>query len=718
MSINTNKRFFLSIFLSASLLLGGCAQAEGQPDGSSSVQESGQNTILVPFEKTQYTPSVEPYSVKPDLSNIENIDQFPNLSEAQKELLARNGFFVRPTLEEQLFYVYEHNEYNKIPSFVTTDSVLQVYHIFYDYSLRTLEAEKLSGILISLTDEMLSKSINTHSIAKEKQVVEASLKNIAFFATAQLLLHKELPQNIPAEAADMANREYSQIVSESGFARSVIFPFELDYSQYRPRGHYTRSEDLKNYFKAMMWYGQAPFPLKDSKGEYNKEQTLQALLITRDAISRSNGDQTLANWEKIYGPTLFYVGGSDDLSIYDYKSLLSEVYGKDYDVNSLSVKSKLEKFFKMAEALPDPQIQPKYTSSDTPCGKQFRFMGQRYIPDSEILQSLVEPFKRPAPKGLDVMAATGSERARELLLNHYGENDKWSGYSQALEKVNAKFGSLSEDKWKSNMYYGWMWTLQGLFKEYGQGYPSFMTNTAWTDKSLSTALGSWSELKHDTVLYGKQSGAECGGGEEPPEIKGYVEPSIDVYERLLWLNKYSMANLKERGILDGSIESKLTEFNDLLEFLISCSVKELQNEELTSDEYYQLLTYGGMLEYLTSSFAGDGMRWYEITSEADKNMAVISDIHTVAPNGYLEVGVGPAHEIYVAVPIGGKLYITRGAVFSYYEFINEGKRLTDEEWQTMHKENKQPAQQDWIREYMTDDDLQIPVPAQPYESGC
>ena len=54
-----------------------------------------------------------------------------------------------------------------------------------------------------------------------------------------------------------------------------------------------------------------------------------------------------------------------------------------------------------------------------------------------------------------------------------------------------------------------------------KGYPSFMRNEAWTDKSLNTSLGSWAELRHDTILYAKQSGIECGGdGDEPPPAQG------------------------------------------------------------------------------------------------------------------------------------------------------------------------------------------------------
>ena len=44
-------------------------------------------------------------------------------------------------------------------------------------------------------------------------------------------------------------------------AESPIFTYAEDYSQYLPRGHYTRSMRLKNYFLAMMWHGRMTFLL-------------------------------------------------------------------------------------------------------------------------------------------------------------------------------------------------------------------------------------------------------------------------------------------------------------------------------------------------------------------------------------------------------------------------------------------------------------------------
>lgn len=665
--------------------------------------------VNVPFETNKFEVKVKPYTTDKNLSNVVNKEQFGEFSKAQLELLAKNNFVVNPTKEEQLFYIYEYNQYNDLPSFITTDSVLQVYHIFYDYYLRTLENEKLLPILEELTDKMLQKAIEVYNTLENEEVKQVQLKNIAFLGVAELALGRELPRDIPEEVRELAYREFELIESQAGFENSAIFPYELDYSQYIPRGHYTRSDDFKRYFKTMMWYGQAPFPLYKEKPDRNIEQTLQALLLSYSVYSDK---EIYDSWENIYEPTNFFVGSSDDLGIYKYGELLFKVYGDNPDLNNLNDEEKLDKLYSEAEKLPEPKIKAKYTEVTTPVGKQFRFMGQRYVLDADIIQELVEPINRPIPSGLDVMGVLGSSRAEQIQMEKE-ENQAWEEYPKKFKEQREKFSKITEKEWQSNMYQGWLWTLKGYLEPFGEGYPSFMTNEAWVDKDLNTALGSWSELKHDTILYGKQSGAEMGGGEDMMP-KGYVEPNIEVYEKLLWLTRFSKENLKHRGLTLESIDEKMTKFEELLEFLINCSLKELRNEELTEDEYYRIGYYGGTLEDLSSSFAGDGLRWFEITSETDKNMAVIADFHTVAPNqysdgGYMQAGVGPAYEIYVVVPIAGELYLTRGAVFSYHEFIST-ERLTDETWQEMIKEDKNSPMPEWTNSFIRGGKEEIPNP--------
>ena len=56
-----------------------------------------------------------------------------------------------------------------------------------------------------------------------------------------------------------------------------------------------------------------------------------------------------------------------------------------------------------------------------------------------------------------------------------------------------------------------------------------MQTQAWQHKQLQTQLASWAELRHDTILYAKQSYTAYAICEYPA---GYVEPYPDFYARV------------------------------------------------------------------------------------------------------------------------------------------------------------------------------------------
>ncbi len=649
------------------------------------------------------------YTLNADLSNIENLDQFSNLTQAQRNLIAKNGFVVTPTDSEQLFYIYEDNTYKKIPGFVTTDSVLQLYHIFYDYSLRNLETDFLYDDMIQLNNSMISQLAASYKAVQNEAVKGNILKMLGYFSVANLALDQELPGDLPSETADLARQEYDLILDASGFHESPLFGFELDYSLFTVRGHYTRSEELGKFFRAMSWYGLVPIPFYDENDMPDDDSTMRAI-ITAISLCRAPEDEGIRLWENLYSTTSFFVGESDDITPYEVAQAVSKVYSDTPDMNELP--DKLEAFYQELSQMRDAQIVSKIAGAVTQ--PQMRFMGQRYIPDSEILQTLTEPYKRPFPSGLDVFAVFGSPRAEEVLEEFFQPRQQWSGYQENFDKLRIKFDSQTIPQQTNNLYNGWLYCLKSLTGRVDKTYPTFMQNTAWEDKSLSTALGSWAEIRHDTILYGKQSGTECGG-DEPPEILGYVEPNPEFFNRLLWLTTVTRESLSQRELLSDSMMYKMKDFEDMLGFLKKCAQKELNGEDLSAEEHYSLLTYGGTLEYLSSSIAEAGS-WYLVESDTDKNMAVIADVHTSSGN-YLEAGVGRAAEIYVAVPQNGKIYLTRGAVFDYYEFTSD-KRLTDETWQEMIEQNP-PQRPQFTGSYMDEAGAgEVPVPAEPYSSGC
>lgn len=243
-----------------------------------------------------------------------------------------------------------------------------------------------------------------------------------------------------------------------------------------------------------------------------------------------------------------------------------------------------------------------------------------------------------------------------------------------------------------------------------------MANPSWYDKSLNTALGGWAELRHDTLLYGKQSGVECGEEEPSALPKSYVEPVPEFYARLAWLTKASRVGLQKRHLLPERLVSSFENLEDLLGLLLTCSLKELRNEELTLPQYEQLFYYGAELERLMLETTEGLSDWYEITSETDQNMAVIADVHS-SQEQCLQVGVGAPLELLVIVPIGGKLYLTRGAAFSYHEFIHPASdRLTDEKWQKMLQSSRAPPPPAWVRSFVVGGKVAKPMKAKGYDT--
>lgn len=663
------------------------------------------------YKPLEFTAKSPEYMVKPDLSDIENIGQFTNLTQKQKEMIAQNGFVVVPTGSEQLFYIYEDNTYKKIPSFVTTDSVLQLYHIFYDYSLRNLETDFLYEDLMLLNEHMLGQLASEYQQTRNEEMKENILKMMGYFGVANLSIGKALPSDFPAELVNPVNQEYALISEAAGKEDSPLFGFPIDYSLFQVRGHYTRSDELGKYFRAMNWYGVVPIPFYDENEKRDEPSAMRAI-ITTIALCRLPEEKGIKLWENIYSTTSFYVGESDDITPYEVAKAIEKVYSASPDMNEIP--GKLDEFYQEVEQMRKAAITPHNEEKGTQ--PELRFMGQRYIPDSEILQKLTTPELRPFPNGADVFAVFGSQRAEEVLDEFYKPKELWGGYEENLNLLKHQFQSQTIPAQTNNLYHGWLYSLKSLTGRVGEGYPYFMKNKAWEDKSLSTALGSWAEIRHDTILYGKQSATECGGDEiEPPEVNGYVEPNPEFFNRLLWLSTATRENLAARGLLNEKMQYKLEQFEEMLGFLKTCALKELNGENLSVEEQYTLLTYGGTLEYLSSSIA-EASNWFLVESDTDKHMAVIADVHT-SGSGYLEVGVGAAAEMYVIIPQNGKVYLTRGAVFDYYEFISE-ERLTDETWQEKIKQAS-PQRPPFTKSYM--DEIiggEIPVPENPYSTGC
>lgn len=726
-------RYVLVVALFAVML--GCSRPEAPPSEKPTAPQSavvpppkpGPDQAPEPEEAgwpetTSHRPGkLKPYTVSRSLAEVSNLAAFEkvlHLTDNQKAMLAAQLFAASETDYEQLFWVYENNEYHNLPSFVTTDVVLHLYHCFFDYALRTVEAETLLPILEGVTSAMLRASVEDWRSAKQPAVRDASLRNVAYFGVAARQLGLRVA--IPRAAEPLIRRDLALIGAHAGFGLGGCFPYKIDYSQFVPRGHYTRSPKLRRYFMAMMWYGLTPFATRMGDGTPADGPTLQGLLLARNL----RGKGLLEDWGALYEPTTFFVGKADDHIPAQWLSVSDRILGRTLPADGYADPTKLRQFREAVEQLPGASIQAEMVLDKGMPGPrhQLRFMGQRYLPDSEVLQKLSKPLVRPFPSGLDVMAVLGSRRAARHLDGHLDVfNPKgWRDYRPERVKLRKRFEAENPARWTSNLYWSWLNALRSLNDPIPDGYPSFMRTDGWQDKSLAASLASWAELRHDTILYGKQSAVECGDGEDRPTPTGYVEPNVPLYSRLLDLVRSSQHGLEARGLLPDTLKSSIEEFEGLLAFLKKCSEKELAGVKLTEEEYAEIRYIGGKIEYLTRATMEGRPQYWEFVDKGDRDMAVIADVHT-APPSVLQVGVGRAAEVFVIVPIGKKLVLTRGAIMTYHEFQHPIEdRLTDAKWRAMLKAGEAPDPPFWVRSFLLPPhgEARNRKQKQSYSSGC
>ncbi len=443
------------------------------------------------------------YSLPIDLKTVQGLD-LVTLSAQQQSLLGQNGFLVaapQPGKYREFYQIYESQRYAlDQPVFITTDAVFHVYHLIFDKMLRDLESENFIPTLEKLTSTLLTASTDQYQTLQATSLEEPARRNLAFFAVAARLLG--LHDTTPSAVSDFVDAELNLIEAHSTQAISPIWdrpdlPNDKklieDYSQYVPRGHHTRSEALKRYFKTMMWYGRLTFRLRDA---FETQRALLLVQALRNATA-SDGTSAVELWQSIYEPTVFIVGKADDLSYFEYGKLADTVFGDNAPASAYADETLFAQFLQAAKNLPPPQVNSMWVwiwEDKKEATQGFRFMGQRFTLDAYVFGQLIwrevgTPSKpRGLPKALDFFAALGSQEAYNLL-DQMGETE-YEKYPQQMQKVRGEIAQLGLDSWTQNLYWSWLYAFQPVIEPKDERFPAFMRTQAWTRKDLHTALGS------------------------------------------------------------------------------------------------------------------------------------------------------------------------------------------------------------------------------------
>jgi hypothetical protein len=351
----------------------------------------------------------------------------------------------------------------------------------------------------------------------------------------------------------------------------------------------------------------------------------------------------------------------------------------------------------------------------------FLLFGQRYVDDSYVTGSVVydrityqgERICRLFPSALDPMFALGNNAAAQLLIP---ELDLYH-YSTNLAALRYLFDSFPSSYWDSSLYKQWLKSIRTLNPpEDRSNLPAFMTTAAFWQEKLNTQLSSWAELRHDNLLYAKQSYTGVGVCSYP---YSYVEPFPELYGALKNAGITGYNYFENVQFLDGEIKYNILNYFSNLQYtcdtLKSISEKELAGTPLTPQETYFLKN---MMFQVTTYTGIDYNGWYpglvyrDAAYEHEGLMSanyLVADIHTTPSDcdgniyGWItHVGTGPIDMgVFVAKLPGGDECAFVGPVLSYRQYVTTGfLRLTDDEWSSEYMFNS--FRPDWVNLYLAD----------------
>ena len=643
---------------------------------------------LQPFADYEWVPlltDATPYGGPATPTSLDDVllvdTQQEHLTADARAMLERQGFAAEVAYGAYFHNVYKGAAYEYQPLFVTTDAIYHSWHLVFDKILRNTEQQHLLPIL----ERLLTAAVPAARL-QQQQLAGTALATDAERATAYFEAAAELLGLGLGTTSDRATAEVELARQAAGVTTSPIsgvsecqFPerFDgcVDYSLFLPRGHYTRSADLQRYFAGMSLLGQEFFGLAGPA-----EAVVPGLLVTRVLAADA---AVLADWYALYEPTAFLVGLADDVTPPEVAATADAVVpGWRDDPTQLVGMDTAELAAALLAAHPTT-IDPERAG--------IRVMGARFTVDAYILDQLAWPNvgtearKRVDVSALDVAAALGSPLARATQLAA-GEAD-YQHYESQLAAMTALVAERQPVDWAGTVYDAWLAALEPQLATRSAAYPDFMRTEAWAAKALQTALASYTQLKHDTILYAKQGSAGEGEGPEPPpfEPRHWVEPDPVAFGRMTSAASLLRDGLSERAIISDDDADLLDSFIELSGWLGGIAARELNGDVATDTENERLGSIGSELEYLWFASADTAtVEGVPVASYEDSD-AVVADIYR-SSFFYLELGTGNVDAIYVIVPLGdGRFELAVGGISSYYEFRRPTSelRLTDEEWRQL-----------------------------------
>lgn len=612
---------------------------------------------------------------------------------------------------------------------ITPDVALHAWHCGFSRALEAAERRRLHGLLTqflanSLTNARALRAASTEDTAMRMAWTEAR------FAAPWVLLGEPEPRPpteptyddegrikkpepppyedavksrltkacklLPEAVAAALKQEISLVLAAEGFTPSPLFgqyaPNKpADYSQFKPRSHYTKSAVLGGYFRAMMFLGRNGYELNTP--EAIGDATLAALVMARAPEKKKSAP--LAIWKELMEITGFFAGQSDDITYNEFSVWLKATLGNipADPAAAISEKSTAKLAAELTKLRPPRIVSAAHTDqvtspdSDPP---SFRIFGQRFSWDARIFDRFTRdsPVAMPfVPTSVMIPAAFGDPLAEKISRDFLGDNPTYlAEFDKRLPAIRKELAAISDEASFSSMAAKQLNVIATLTRPRNENFPAFMNNDAFRAKNISSMLGSYTELKHDTVLYAKQNYAEMGEGgasdsrpKPPPPPHGLVQPDVAFWREMERLARFTEEGFERHKFFPDSGEefSRFGMFAGDLEKFRILAEKHVAGTPLTEADWETIRTRD--LCYMSEPLGSN-----EYAEPGDGMCAIVTDVLTDAGDGKI-LCQALGRPLVMLAMVGGKdgCRMVTGLAYNHFEFIQPlaDGRLTDKEWQ-------------------------------------
>ncbi|MBI4601251.1 MAG: DUF3160 domain-containing protein [Planctomycetes bacterium] len=681
------------IYLLAYLFLGGPAPPAPFPDAG---DDPTADALECPGSPLGY----DPFSAE-RLAAV--LEAYP-LGGDQRTSLESHGFVIAKDRRFATFFQgFKDAFVRHLPVYISADAMLDALHLSFDRILMDVE----ENLLVAELDQLLRKlddriaALGAYAGGAD---MSPELDDVAsWVCTARSLLagsRATCRRGVEARVAELLGHVASETIQTVELFGVTV---DEDFSQFRPRGHYTRTEALRRYFRAMMWVQRIGMRFAESP-----RHALVAFLLTRGLLDSG----ALAHWDRVNAVVEAMVGTSDSLNPRGLAALSSEAAmdtGADFrDGAAYAAFVDLALRTGAGRQLINSMLlwsDPTYEDGFTPIPPAFHVLGQRFIVDSFVFTNVVFDRVRDPdrwmPSPLDVWLVLGNRAATPLLepeIRLYEHHPNLAALDWIVSRYPASF-------WSSNLYNLWLSALQALHADTtSERYPPAMRTVQWDRRMLHAQLASWAHLRHDTILYAKPSysGIEC----DYPD--GWVDPYPDFFEKLARYAEGAIPKLDAAGLLDTELGTKIVSYLELLRdhsrALADIARSELAGLALTSDQMGFIRSLVVDEGVCGPDFAG----WYmDLIYDCDDDNAeifdpTIADVHTDPMAGeVLHVGVGHPSLMVMTVKNECGVRAYAGPVLSYHELVEGGlHRMTDEEWKARLESGADAPRPGWTADFV------------------